>query len=92
MNQLLTSLKKSNRFNKAKALRNLKLFVAARDVLTKALRRKKGRSDELLRSLRYERALVYENLGQRKRSRNELEKLYAKAPDYEDVAIKLGLK
>jgi lipoprotein NlpI len=47
---------------------------------------------ELLYALRYERALVYENLGQRKRLRNELEKLYAKAPDYEDVAIKLGLK
>jgi lipoprotein NlpI len=45
-----------------------------------------------LYALRYERALVYENLGQRKRLRNELEKLYAKAPDYEDVAIKLGLK
>jgi len=76
---------------KAKALRNLTLFAASRDVLTKALRRKKGRSDELVRALRYERALVYEDLGQRKRYRNELEKLYAQAPDYEDVAIKLGL-
>lgn len=77
---------------KAKALRNSKLFVAARDVLTKALRRKKDRSTELLHTLRYERALVYEDLGQRKRSRNEFEKLYAKAPNYEDVAAKLGLK
>ena len=79
-------------FYKAKALRNLKLFVAARDVLTKALRRKKDRSTELLHALRYERALAYEDLGQQKRSRNEFEKLYVEAPDYEDVAIKLGLK
>jgi tetratricopeptide (TPR) repeat protein len=78
-------------FYKAKALRDLKLFAASRDVLTKALRRKKGRSDELLRALRYERALVYEDLGQQKRCRNELEKLYAEAPDYEDVAMRLGL-
>jgi len=77
---------------KAKALRNLKLFVAARDVLTKAMRRKKDRSTELLHALRYERAFIYGDLGQQKRSRNELEKIYSEAPDYEDVAIKLGLK
>ena len=64
---------------------------AARDVLTKALRRKKGRSDDILRALRYERALVYEDLGQRKRARSELERLYAEAPDYEDVAERLGM-
>ncbi len=76
---------------KAKALRRLNLKEAARDVLTKALRRKKDRSDELLRALRYERALVYEDLGQHKRARSEFEKLYAEAPDYEDVAKRLGL-
>jgi len=77
---------------KAKALRRLNLKEAARDVLTKALRRKKDRSDELLRALRYERALVYEEIGQHKRARSELEKLYAEAPDYEDVAPRLGLR
>jgi len=76
---------------KAKALRHLGLATAARDTLTAALRRKKGRSEELLRALRYERALVYEDLGQHRRSRSELEKLYAEDPDYEDVAIRLGL-
>ena len=76
---------------KAKALRHLGLATAARDTLTAALRRKKGRSEELLKALRYERALVYEDLGQHRRSRSELEKLYAEAPDYEDVAIRLGL-
>ena len=76
---------------KAKALRKLRLREAAREVLTNTLRRKKNRSDELLRALRYERALVYEELGQHKRARSELEKLYAEAPDYEDVAARVGL-
>jgi len=76
---------------KAKALRHLGLATAARDTLTAALRRKKGRSEELLRALRYERALVYEDLGQHRRSRSELEKLHAEDPDYEDVAVRLGL-
>ena len=71
---------------KARALRGLGLLDAARETLTGALRRRKGRSEELLRALRYERALVYEDLGQRRRARSELEKLYAEFPDYEDVA------
>ncbi|ROR32585.1 DUF4236 domain-containing protein [Inmirania thermothiophila] len=76
---------------KARALRGLGLLIAARETLTGALRRRKGRSEELLRALRYERALVYENLGQRRRAHSELEKLYAEDPDYEDVAARLGL-
>nr|WP_323745474.1 helicase-related protein [Parvivirga hydrogeniphila] len=76
---------------KARALRGLGLLDAARETLTGALRRKKDRSEELLRALRYERALVYEDLGQRRRARSELEKLYAEDPDYEDVAARLGL-
>ena len=76
---------------KARALRGLGLREAARDTLTSTLRRKKGRSEDLLRALRYERALVYEGLGQRRRARRALEKLYAESPDYEDVAERLGL-
>ena len=76
---------------KAKALRHLGLATAARDTLTAALRRKKGRSDDLLRALRYERALAYEDLGQKSRARAEFEKLYAETPDFEDVAERLGL-
>ena len=76
---------------KAKALRKLGLLTAARDTLTTTLRRKKNRSEELLRALRYERILVYDKLGQPKRMRKELEKLYAESPDYEDVAKRLGL-
>lgn len=78
-------------FYKAKALHGLGLLDAARDALTGALRRKKGRSGDLLRDIRYERIQVYEDLGQHRRARSELEKLYAEAPDYEDVADRLGL-
>ncbi|OQX61710.1 MAG: hypothetical protein B5M56_08285 [Desulfococcus sp. 4484_241] len=76
---------------KAKALRRLGLATAARDTLTAAMRRKKGRSGELLRALRYERALAYEELGQKSRCRADLEKLYNEDPDYQDVAQRLGL-
>jgi tetratricopeptide (TPR) repeat protein len=76
---------------KARALRGLGLLDAARETLTGALRRRKARSEELLRALRYERALVYESLGKPRRARSELEKLYAEDPDYEDVAMRLGI-
>ncbi|MCL4424667.1 MAG: hypothetical protein M1299_09355 [Firmicutes bacterium] len=55
------------------------------------MRRKKDRADEFLRAVRYERVLVYEELGERRLARAELEKLYAEAPDYQDVAERLGL-
>lgn len=77
---------------KARALRRLGLLDAARQTLTDALRRRKNRPDDLLRALRYERALVWEALGQHRRARSELERLYADQPDYEDVATRLGLK
>lgn len=75
---------------RARALRRLGLLEKARETLTEALRQKKDRSDELIRALRYERALVYDGLGQDKRARGELEKLYAEDPNYEDVAARLG--
>jgi len=74
---------------KAKALHELNLLDAALEVLSDALKRKKDRSDELLHAVRYERALVYEGLGQNRRARTDLEKLYAEAPGYEDVAARL---
>ncbi|MGQ9564307.1 MAG: DUF4236 domain-containing protein [Thermogutta sp.] len=76
---------------KAKALRKLGLEDAALKILTEALRREKGRPEELLRAVRYERALVYEELGKTARARSELEKIYAEAPSYLDVAARLGL-
>jgi len=74
---------------RARALRGLGLLDAARTTLTIALRRRKGRSPDLLHALRYERALVYEALGSHGRARTDLERIYAEAPDYEDVAARL---
>lgn len=76
---------------KARALRELGLLEAARETLTRALRRKKGRPPELLRALRYERALVYQDLDKPKQARKDLEKLYAEDPNDEDVAVRLGV-
>jgi len=75
---------------KAKAMRMLGLGEAAKQVLTIALRRRKGRSETLLHAIRYERALAYEQMGQHRRSRTDLERIYAEAPDYADVAARLG--
>ncbi len=76
---------------KAKALRAQGLFTAARDTLTAALRRTKDRGKDLLLALRYERALVYAEMNQHKRSRTELEKVYAQDPEYGDVKERLGI-
>jgi len=76
---------------KGMALHRLRLLAAARDTMTAALRRRKDRSDELLRAIRYERALVYDEMGQAQRARSELGKVYAQDPNYEDVAVRLGL-
>ncbi len=76
---------------KAKAFRGLNLPTAARDTLTTALRRKKNRPAKLLHALRYERALVYEDLGKKSRARAEFEKLYAESPTFNDVAKRLGI-
>ncbi len=86
-----TSIHAALMLYKARALRRLGLATAARDTLTAALRRKKDRSRDLLNALRYERARVYEDLGQKSRARADFERLYAEAPDYEDVVQRLGL-
>ncbi len=76
---------------RARALRILGLLEAARDALTVALRRRKGRPEDLLLALRYERAGVYEQLGRKGRARADLELLAAADPEYRDVAARLGL-
>ncbi len=77
---------------RARALRILNMPTAARDILTAAYRKKKNRPPELLRAVRYERALAYEDLGQAGRAKKELESIYAEDPDFEDTAERLGLK
>jgi len=76
---------------KARALRRLGLAEAAKEALTVALRRRKGRSNELLHALRYERAMAYEDIGRKSQARADLERIYAEAPDYADVANRLGI-
>jgi len=76
---------------KARALRKLGLSEAAKETLTVALRRRKGRSDTLLHALRYERAMAYEDIGRKSQARADLERIYAEAPDYADVANRLGI-
>ncbi len=78
-------------YYKGMALRRLKMPTAARDTLTRALRRKKNRPRDLRRAVRYERALTYETLGQRRRARAELERIYADEPSFADVAQRLGV-
>jgi tetratricopeptide (TPR) repeat protein len=79
------------RLYRATALRDLGLPDAAEAVLSETIRRTADRPVELLHALRYERALAYEAAGQPKRARADLERLYAEAPDYEDVAKRLGM-
>jgi len=76
---------------KARALRVLGLAEAAKETLTVALRRRKGRSGELLHALRYERAMAYEDIGRKSQARADLERIYAEAPGYADVAHRLGI-
>lgn len=79
------------RLYRATAMRELGLPDAAAAVLSETLRRTADRPAELLHALRYERALAYEAAGQPKRARSDLERLYAEAPGYEDVATRLGI-
>ncbi|MCC5874791.1 MAG: DUF4236 domain-containing protein [Candidatus Sumerlaeia bacterium] len=78
--------------HKGEALHKLGFLEEARDTLTKAYARKKDRPAELLRSIAYERACIYEELGQKARARAEFARIYAEAPDHEDVAQRLGIR
>ena len=76
---------------KGQALAELGLHDAAIQVFTQASRRRKDRDPDLIRQIRYERALAYEVSGKGTRARQELEALYAEDPELEDVAQRLGL-
>jgi len=76
---------------KAKALRKLGLAEAAKEALTVAMRRKKGRSNTLMCAIRYERAMAYEDIGWKRQARSDLAHIYAEDPDYADVAKRLGI-
>ena len=76
---------------KARALHQLGLNDPAMDLLTALLRKKAGRPKDMLLAVQYERALICESLGRRDAARADLERIYAEAPDFEDVARRLRL-
>lgn len=78
-------------YYRAKALQGLGMLEVARDTLTAALQKKKDRPKDLLLSLKYQRALVYEAMGDAKNARKDFQEIYAESPDFEDVAARLGL-
>jgi tetratricopeptide (TPR) repeat protein len=77
-------------YYRAKALAALGMPVAAIDVLTLANRRHKDRSASLMQQIRYDRAMLYEQVGRRADARREFERLYAQNPDFEDVAQRVS--
>ena len=76
---------------RGKALTALGLPDAAIDVFTLANRRRKDRPEALLHQIRYDRAVLYFETGQRTRARREFERIYAADPGFEDVAERLGV-
>ncbi len=63
---------------------------AALETFTAALAKTTNREAGLLNAIRYDRALVLEQLGLLKRARADLERVYAADPTYEDVKERLG--
>lgn len=70
----------------AQALWHKGLFDAALKVADEELRHTAGRDPELLRDMRYIRALALEGKGQLAQARREWQHLYAQDPNYRDVA------
>ena len=76
---------------RARALKLLGMPDAAIDVLTLANRRRKDRSEGLMHQIRYDRAVLYEEVGQRARARGEFKRIYAANPGFEDVRKRLQI-
>ena len=64
---------------------------AAIDVLTLANRRRKDRPEALLHQIRYDRAVLYDQVGRKAQARREFERVYAEDPEFEDVRERMGL-
>lgn len=64
--------------------------TAALETLTTALAKTSNREGRLLNAVRYDRAIVLEQLGQPKRARDDLERVYAVDPEFEDVKERLA--
>jgi tetratricopeptide (TPR) repeat protein len=75
---------------RAKALLELDHRVAAFETYRLALARTAGRSLELLKAIRYDRALAYEETGQSTKAQADFERLYALDPTYRDIKARLA--
>ena len=74
---------------RGKALAALSIPDAAIDVYTLANRRRKDRPESLMHQIRYDRAVLYEQVGRRAQARREFERLYAADPSFDDVRARL---
>lgn len=64
--------------------------TAAVETFTAALSKTSKREVRLLNAVRYDRAIVLEQLGEGKRARDDLERVYAADPEFEDVKERLA--
>ena len=76
---------------RARALVALGLREAAIKVLTLANRRRKDRPVTLMRQIRYDRAVLHEQMGRRAQARRAFERLYAEDPGFADLRDRLAL-
>ena len=76
---------------RGRALAALGMPDAAIDVFTLANRRRKERPEGLLLQIRYDRAVLYEQVGRAAQARREFERLYAEDHELEDVRARLNL-
>ena len=75
---------------RAAALNALGHQTAAFDSFKEALAKTAKRDPELLATVRYDRALAYEQAGQKAKARADFERLYANDPGYRDVRERLA--
>jgi tetratricopeptide (TPR) repeat protein len=78
-------------YYKGKALRKLGVLSAALETLELAQTGPKRRPEDLIKAVRYERAVALLEKGDKLESRQELERIYAEDPDYMDVRDRLGV-
>lgn len=73
------------------ALYRLDLVTAAVKELSKLIRKKKDRPEELILDIRYLRGQMYEELGEKAKAKKDYEFIFAQEPEYQDIQEKLGL-
>jgi tetratricopeptide (TPR) repeat protein len=75
---------------RAKALLELDDRVAGFETYRLALAKQAGRNADLLKAIRYDRALAFEQTGQSAKARADFERLFALDPTYLDVKARLA--